>query len=283
MRFRPLAISVVLLIDLSSTVLCAKAAPQKSVLTPPQRIISLSPGVTEMLFALGLGKKIVGDTVYCDYPEAAKKIAKIGDVRPNYEKIVALKPDMIVVDGVAEKSAAARLKQLHQPVFVVRPSSFAAVENSLLALGRATGRSEQARGVVAGMERKRRQAAALAKTHVGRRPRVFFVATLRPLWTAGRGTFVDDVIAIAGGDNSASTVQGYAEYSKELLVSKPPDVIFAGEHDLKTIRTDPALRQLPAIRANRVAGDGGEMIQRPGPRLADAALYIAHVLYGGGR
>ncbi|BDI34335.1 ABC transporter substrate-binding protein [Capsulimonas corticalis] len=281
MKCRPFTAFAALLIAFAAPVAHAKAKTAPALAAPaPKRIISLSPGVTEMLFALGLGGKVVGDTMYCDYPEAAKKITKIGDVRPNYEKIVSLKPDLIVVDEVAEKSAVLRLRQLRQPVFVVHPDSFAAVERSLIVIGDATGRAAQAKAVVAGMESKRRQAASFAKNRPGTHPKVFFVATLRPLWTAGRGTFVDDVVAIAGGENVAHGVQGYAEYSKELLFSNPPSVIFADDQDLSAIRADPALRQLPAVRTGRVAGDGGEMIQRPGPRLADAALYIARVLYG---
>src|SRR4051794_2163873 len=88
---------------------------------PPQRIISLSPGTTEMLFALGLGKRIVGDTVYCDYPAEAKKITKIGDSATNIEKVVALKPDLVVADAIANRAALPKLISLGIPLFVTRP------------------------------------------------------------------------------------------------------------------------------------------------------------------
>ncbi len=120
----------------------------------PRRIVSLSPATTEMLFTLGLGQSVVGDTVYCDYPPAARKIDKIGDVNTSYEKVLALRPDLIVADAVANARAVARLQQLGQPVLAVRPTSLAGVETSLRQIGARTGTQAQATQVVAQMERK---------------------------------------------------------------------------------------------------------------------------------
>ena len=122
----------------------------------PRRIVSLSPGTTEMLFALGLGRSVVGDTVYCDYPPAARAITKVGDVNTNYEKVLALRPDLIVADAVANGRAVARLTQLRQPVLAVSPTSLPAVETSLRLIGARTGTGRQAEAVVAQMEHKAR-------------------------------------------------------------------------------------------------------------------------------
>ena len=99
---------------------CVSAAP------PSQRIVSLSPGTTEMLFALGLGKYLVGDTTYCDYPPAAYAIAKVGDVYTSYDKVLALRPTLIVADSTANARAVARLSALRQPVLAVAPTSLSA-------------------------------------------------------------------------------------------------------------------------------------------------------------
>lgn len=136
----------------------------------PRRIVSLAPGTTEMLFALGLGPRVVGDTVYCDYPPAARGITKIGDVNVNYEKVLSLHPDLIVASD-ANHSAAIRLQQLHQPVLLISPTSYLATEQSLLQIGAATGTQARARHLVAQMEAVRKSV-ALRAARDRRRPRV---------------------------------------------------------------------------------------------------------------
>ena len=105
----------------------------------PRRIVSLTPATTEMLFALGLGGRVVGDTTYCDFPAAARRVAKIGDVRVNYERVVALRPDLVVGDVVAEPGATARLGELRLPVFAVRPDTISGVEQKHPAVGAGDG------------------------------------------------------------------------------------------------------------------------------------------------
>ena len=152
-----------------------------------------------MLYALGLGRFVVGDTVYCDYPPAARAVAKIGDVNTSYEKVLALRPDLIVGDAVANSRAIFRLKQLRQPVFAVRPTSLMGVEDSLRQIGARTGTEVQALRVIAGMERKIFLAGRLATQDQRPRPRVLIVVQTIPLWTAGTGTFLDDLVTRAGG------------------------------------------------------------------------------------
>jgi iron complex transport system substrate-binding protein len=247
---------------------------------PSRRIVSLSPGVTEMLFALGLGRSVVGDTVYCDYPPAARSIAKIGDVNTSYEKVLALHPDLIVADAVANGRAIARLRQLRQTVLVVSPTSLAAVEDSLRTIGARTGTSARASVVVAGMEGKARQAAALAAADHRPRPRVLLVIQVAPLWTAGGGTFLDDLVTRAGGVNVGSPVRGYGPLSRERVLSRPPDVVLGDALTARAVRADPLLGRLAAVRAGRLYALSGDLTQRPGPRLADGLLLMARALHG---
>ena len=246
---------------------------------PPQRIVSLSPGTTEMLFALGLGKFMVGDTVYCDYPPAAKAIAKIGDVNTSYEKVLALHPDLIVADAVANGRAVARLTQLHQTVLAVSPTSLAAVETSLRQIGRRTGTGKQAEAVIGEMERKGRLAARIAAADHRPRPRVLIVVQTSPLWTAGAGTFMDDLVTRAGGINLGASVHGYGTFSKELVLVHPPDVILGDPTVGAAFRTDPRLGRLPAVRAGRFYALPGDLTSRPGPRLADGLVLVAKALH----
>lgn len=247
---------------------------------PPRRIISLAPGATEMLFALGLGKAIVGDTAYCNYPPAAKSITKIGDVNTNIEKVLSLRPDLIVATD-ANRSAAARLTGLHQPEFLIAPTSFTATEQSLRLLGQATGTERQAQAVVAQMEHKKRLAAAIAAHDAGHHPRVLVVIGVQPLWTAGSGTFINNVLTLAGGVNIAAAVQQYAPYSKEVVLAHPPDLILADAEEAAALRRDPILKNLAAVRAGRFFSVDPDTINRPGPRLADALVQIAYALHPG--
>lgn len=245
----------------------------------PRRIVSLAPGTTEMLFALGLGPSVVGDTVYCDYPAAARKVAKIGDVNVSYERVLALRPDLIVASD-ANRTATLRLGQLRLPVFVIAPTSFTATESSLRLLGAATGRELQAEAVIGKMEAQGRLAAKIA-AHDLRRPRVLVVVGVAPLWTAGHGTFIDDILRRAGGINAAGGVNGYAPFSKEQALAHPPDYILAGAAEQAALRADPVLRGLAAVRWGRFFSVASDTLDRPGPRLADALVQVSHALHPG--
>ena len=247
---------------------------------PPRRIVSLSPGTTEMLFALGLGRSVVGDTVYCDYPPAAKAIAKVGDVNTNYEKVLALRPDLIVADAVANSRAVARLRQLRQPVMAVSPTSLLAVETSLRQIGARTGTPRQAETVVAQMEHKAHLAAQIMTADKRPHPRVLVVVQTSPLWTAGVGTFLDDLVTRAGGINVGAAVHGYGTFSKEQVLAHPPDVILGDAAVQAAFRADPLLGRLAAVRAGRFYALPGDLTSRPGPRLADGLLLVAKALHG---
>jgi iron complex transport system substrate-binding protein len=248
--------------------------------TPPTRIVSLSPGTTEMLFALGLGKYVVGDTVYCDYPPAAKAITKVGDVNTSYEKVLALHPTLIVADAIANARAVARLTALHQPVLAVAPTSFLAVETSLRQIGARTGTIKQANAVVTQMEHKARLAAQIAAADHRPRPRVLIVIQINPLWTAGGGTFMDDLVTRAGGVNIGRAVTGYGPFSKEQVLASEPDVILGDPSVVPGFRADMLLSHLAAVRLGRIYSLPSDLTSRPGPRLADGLVLVAKALHG---
>ncbi len=246
---------------------------------PPHRIVSLAPGTTEMLFALGLGKSVVGDTTYCDYPPAARTLPKIGDVTVNYEKVVALRPDLIVASD-ANTTAAARLRQLHLPVFAIVPVSYRTVEQSLRSLGQLTGTMPRAKVVVAQMEAAR-LFAAHAALRDRRRPLVLPLVGVSPLYVAGQGTFINDLVADAGGQSTVAAVSGYAPYSKETALVHPPDFILADRVSQAVLLADPVLSHLPAVRAHRFISIDPNILNRPGPRLADALRQLVRALHPG--
>jgi iron complex transport system substrate-binding protein len=233
-----------------------------------------------MLFALGLDGRIVGDTTFCNYPPAALKVAKIGDVNTNIEKVIALRPDLIVATD-ANRSATLRLTQLHLSVFVIAPTSLSATEQSLRLLGQITEAVGPAQRVVAQMEAKQHRAEAIAAHDARHHPRVLVVVVLNPLWTAGTGTFIDDVLNRAGGVNVAASVHLYAPFSKEVLLTHPPDMILAGAGEAAAMRTDPVFRHLTAVQSDRFFSVNADILTRPGPRLADALLQVAQALHPG--
>lgn len=246
----------------------------------PHRIVSLTPGITEMLFALGLGSDVVGDTQYCNYPPAAAspRITKIGGVQANSERIVALRPDLIVGDAIATPNADARLAQMHLPVLAIRPDTINHVEASLLQIGQRAGVSAQAKASVAHMEAIRRAAHVLAERDPWH-PRVLLVIGTGPLYVAGHGTFMDDVLAEAGGINAAG-LTGYGTLSPETVLAHPPDMIVANARDQAALRADPVLRLLPAVRAGHFIPLGnGDTLERPGPRIVQGLLMLARALH----
>lgn len=246
---------------------------------PPRRIVSLSPGTTEMLFALGLGPRVVGVTNYCNFPPAARKIAKIGDVTTSDERVLSLSPDLIVADKVANRAAVGRLAGRGKTLFTVGPTTLLEVEQSLRDLGRLAGTERQASIIVAGMERKRRTAAALAKRD-GKHPKTLIVIGTNPLFVAGHGTFLDDVVTRAGGVNLGANITGYGPMSPEKVLAEPPDIILGDARVRAALQADPALRTLAVVRAHRFfAVSNPDILLRPGPRLADGLLEVARALH----
>lgn len=233
-----------------------------------------------MLFALGLSGRIVGDTTYCNYPKAALTLPKIGDINVNYERVIALHPDLIVVDSIGNRSAIARLKELKLPVFLISPTTYANTERSIMMLGLATGTSHKARALCAVMEAKRARALMIAHADRARNPRVFFVVDVSPLWTAGAGTYIDDLIHIAGGVNIAANIAGYAQYSKESLVAKQPDFIIASHRASVILHVDQFYQSLKASRSKHLASvSNDDTVMRPGPRLGDGLLEVARLIH----
>ena len=254
-------------------------------ITPnPQRIISLAPNVTEILFELGLEGRVVGVTSYCDFPEAAKAKDKVGDtLRPNLEKIVSLKPDLVVVSTASQlENLTQRLDQLAIPVYVTNPRAVREVAASIRSLGEITGRSERARGLAGEMENRidavERRVGGLA------RPRVLYVLQTGPLITAGRNTFINDLINIAGGKSiSGDETADYPQFSRETVVARAPEVIVApSSHGVEFVKESDLRRDFattPAIRSNRIVWVTPDLVDRPGPRIVEGLEQLAEGLH----
>jgi iron complex transport system substrate-binding protein len=255
-----------------------------SITQNPQRIISLAPNVTEILFALGLENRVVGVTSYCDFPEAAKAKDKVGDtLQPNLEKIISLKPDLVVVSTSSQlENLTRRLDQLAIPVYVTNPRSVREVAASIRSLGEVTGMSERAQGLAGEME-TRISEVALRVSGLGR-PRVLYVLQTGPLITAGRNTFINDLINIAGGQSiSGDQTADYPQFSRETVVARAPEVIVAPSiHGAELVKESDLRRDFattPAIRSNRIVWVTPDLVDRPGPRIVEGLEQLAKGLH----
>ena len=253
---------------------------------PPRRIVSLVPGVTEMLFAIGADDRLVGRTDFCDYPAAARAKPSVGGmVAPSLELLVALKPDLVVVTSSGNSDdTRVQLERLRLPVYLVDPHGLSDVFRTMERLGDLTERRARADELVAGLQGRVR--AVAARVAARPRPRVLYVVWPDPLIVPGRGAAVTELIALAGGDSlTAEGPEGYPRYSVEAAVAGAPDVIVLARHGAGVA---PYARDkwerfagLPAIRAGRLHAVDGDLFHRFGPRVVDALEILARLLHPG--
>jgi len=253
----------------------------------PERIISLAPSNTEILFCLGLGDKVVGVTNFCDYPEEVKAIQKIGDYsEPNMEQIIALEPDLVLATAFQEEQVK-QMEKLNIPTLVIEPATIdEMLDESIYLVGKAAGAEEKASEVRESL--KERVSDVLSKTNnisESERPIVFYELYPSPIMTAGPGTFIDEIIWMAGGLNLAHDAESsYPEYSQEMIIAKNPDIILYSHHGTakdnpEQIINRPGWQNVKAIKNGKVFYIDGNIIQRTTPRLIDALEQIAKIIH----
>ncbi len=246
----------------------------------PQRIITLAPNLTEIVYALGAGATLVGNTTFCDYPAEAKQVAKVGDtLQPNIERIIALKPEVIFVSTASQlETFTKQLNERGIAVFVTDPHDLEGVFRSIKTLGELLGQEAQAEKLLSDL---RARAASVEEATKGRPPvTVFYQVSPQPLWTAGRKSWITDLIRRAGGKSVTGEVEGeWMRYSDEAaLASRPEAIIMATSSDNK-LDVAAALQKSPAVLNKRVYGINGDYLSRPGPRLVEGLEQIARVLH----
>ena len=252
----------------------------------PERLVSLAPSNTENAFALGLGSKVVGVTDWDNYPEEVKEIEKIGGLEPNIEKILSLEPDLVIAHVSANNKSIQPLRDAGLKVLALPDSkNFDGVYEALRMLGKATGTQDKAEEVIQQMEQKK--AAITAKVaDLSEKEKVKVWVEVSPdLYTAGRGTFIDDLIRLAGGINVAAEEEGWVQLSEEQVIAAQPDVIittyggYETEKPSEQIRARKAWADLPAVKENRIYDLNSDLVSRPGPRLVEGLEQVAKCLY----
>ena len=239
----------------------------------PQRIVSLAPSITEILFALGLGDQVVGVTSYCDYPPEAAAKEKVGDtLRPSIERIVALKADLVIVSTASQLEAFVKnLDKLQIPVYVSDPRNLDGVLASIERIGELVGVADRSRELTGTL--RARIDAVESRVSGLNRPRVLFILGTSPLITVGGRGFIDDLINRAGGRSISAGQSGdYPQFSLESAVAAQPEVIFlqSGETELSG-----SLKNTTAARDGRVFRLDDALLLRPGPRIVDGLEKMA--------
>jgi iron complex transport system substrate-binding protein len=253
---------------------------------PTRRVVSLAPNVTELLFAIGAGDQVVGVDRYSDQPAGrVEALPRVGsDYEPSLETILGLAPDLVFLSRSANRRETAEaLERLGVPAFITETGTIAEVPRTMRDLGALTGHAAEAEAQLA---RLQAGLAAVRARVAGRpRPRVLVVVWPEPLYVAGRETFTDDLIEIAGGQNVAAAVRGYATFPLERVLAVAPEVIVLPSHaasgtgDAAAIAYWSRWPSLPAVRDHQVFAIEDAVISRPGARLVEGAERLAALMH----
>ncbi len=249
---------------------------------PPERIISLVPNITEIVYALNGESSLVGVTLYCNYPPEAQRLPKVGDlVNPSLERIVDLNPDLLFATTPLQSLVIERLEGLGLNVFVLQPESVEAIENTIQKVGQIIGREREAGTLL----QKMREELARMEERVGslnERRRVYLEVGINPLISVGENSFVGELIQRAGGVNILKGNDPYPIVNPERVVSQDPEVILLA-HPAST-REEVMMRLgwkgIAAIQEGRVVTDlDPDLILRPGPRIVEGVNLLFQKIY----
>ena len=249
----------------------------------PQRIVSMAPSNTEILFALGLDDRVIAVDSDSNYPPAAKKKADAGSaLSPSVENLIALQPDLVLLWDASAKELQDKLLELGIKAVAFAPQNLAEVYECITRIGHLTDAEKAAQAVVSDMKRKvNAVTAAVKKTN--NRPSVLFEVWPDPLFTAGPGSFVDELINLAGGTNIAADAKtAWPVLSMETVIVKNPEIILTPFAIAESVVSGPnkALwAGIKAVKDDRVFQVDQDIMSRPGPRLADGLVLIAKLLH----
>jgi iron complex transport system substrate-binding protein len=249
----------------------------------PERVVSIAPSVTEMVFAIGAGEKLVGVDSESDFPVGAKSVRKVGSyISPSIEMIVALNPDLLIVSDLTPPQIVNAIEARGINVFVVAPKNIDGIAESMRNLGMVLGVQKQAELAAKSFE-ERVLAVEKKAALIEEKPKVYL--EYFPYWTFGPGSFGNDLIEKAGGLNIGRKLKSpYAEVSNEFVVVENPDVIIItkGKHSSTTISSvieRPGWKSTNAVKNNSIYYIDDSIVSRPGPRMVDALEALYSILH----
>ena len=279
-----LAFIIVVAVAASAKVVIDQTGRRVEVPDHPHRLVSLAPNITEVIYALGMGNELAGDTDYCDYPPEAKQKPHVGAmINPSLEKIVALKPDLVLGTPEANRRETAdQLEQLGIPLYGLTAHTLDETLRSIQDMGQVLNREAEAQALVGRLQAR---IESIEKQVKGQpRPKVLFVVWYRPLITAGPQTFIADAIRRAGGVSISGDLKGeWPRLSLEEVLRRDPDIILfpkgaAFSPGLEEFQRLPGWKDLRAVKDHRMYFIP-ETIIRPSPRLVDALEEVARILH----
>jgi iron complex transport system substrate-binding protein len=247
------------------------------------RLVSLAPNLTEIIYAIGAGDRLVGDTTFCDYPPEAKRVAKVGDtMHPSLERIITLKPQIVLVSTASQlESFTRQLDDQKIVVYVTNPQSLEQVFHSIETLGQLFGQLPQAMQLANDL-RRRTQAVEMALSRA-KPVRVFYQVSGEPLYTIGRDAYLTDLVTRAGGISvTAEVPTAFPRFSDEAALAARPDAILlptGGSMGAANSSVAPALKNSPAVLNHRVYKINDDHLSRPGPRLVEGLEEMARALH----
>jgi iron complex transport system substrate-binding protein len=251
----------------------------------PGRVVSLAPNITEIVYALGQAHRLVGATIYSDFPAAADTLPKVGSyVHLDLERIVSLAPDLcLAIKDGNPIAAVSRLESLGIPVYAVDPRDLESVMDTLSRIGGLLQAEKEAEKLVQGM-RHRIQIVENMVAKTVKRPRLFFQIGVSPIVSVGTNTFIHELIVRAGARNLAEGNIPYPRFSKEQVLGMSPDIVIitsmAGKDVLEKIKQDwYQWTNLPAVKNNRIYFKDSSLFDRPSPRLVDALEIMVRLVH----
>ncbi|WP_110928807.1 ABC transporter substrate-binding protein [Bacillus massiliglaciei] len=255
----------------------------------PERIVSLIPSNTEVVFALGRGKQVVGGSDYDNYPEETKDIEKVGGTELNVEKIISLNPDLVLAHESTHNSneGVQQLKDAGLKVVIVNDGqSFKDVYKSIKMIGQAAGEQEKADQLVADMKEKLSKIEEKAKAipESDRKKALIEVSPAPEVYVAGKNTFMDEMLALIHADNAAEKVDGWAKLDEESMIQENPDVIittygYYTENPEKQILSRKGWENVGAVKNEQVYDVHSDLVTRSGPRLVEGVEELAKAIY----
>ena len=252
---------------------------------PPRRIVSLAPNITEILFSLGLDEEIVGVSIHCNFPEKAKSKPRVGSyISLDFEKITSLNPDLIIATGAGNtRDMVERLGKLGFPTYVIYPKNFDDILKSIIHIGQVVNREKEAKQITEGMKKRSQRVIELTKGLP--RPKVFIQISDAPMVTVGKGSFADDLIRLAGGENIAGKEKEvYPRFGMEEILKRSPEVIVIssmnpkGDYQ-KILQEWNRWKTIPAVKNGRIHLIDSDLLDRPSPRIIDGLEELARVLH----
>jgi iron complex transport system substrate-binding protein len=284
-----LAFVMILLLNISAEakerIFTDEMGRQVKIPHPAKRIVSLAPSITEILFDLGLDEEVAAITNFCDYPEAVLKKPRIGGfVNPDIEKIVSLKPDLII--GIRDGNRMDTVHRLNDSglsVYLIDPKGFDGVMRTIKNIGDVVGREKESKRLINEMANKKENMITLTQSLS--KPKVFFQLGDAPMVTVGKGTLADDLIRLAGGRSiSENESISYPFYSIETVLLKAPEIIIMTSMDSKKnslhlVKKWESWKSIPAVRMNKIYVIDSNLVDRPTPRIIEGLEALVKIIH----